>query len=754
MSKTAEMLLDEDIRAIYLGNLNTVEFDLKLPKKGKNGSNITWSSDNELFLKADGSVMRPMHGIGDRKVHLHAIFHLDGMEKEKIYEVQILEEESKVVVVEVVPMERVVQVGKEIQLPLAVILKADTGRFISSNVEWEGGNARKFEKIGTYHIKGRVKNETIIAEIVIQVKEKYEPEHCDAKPIVLCMDRGETKLEEESIIKGAYDRGISYLKNVDDDQMLYNFRVAAELDTKNAIPMIGWDSPECLLRGHTTGHYLSALALAYRESKDAYIEKKIIYMVEELEKCQKSFAKLPGFKQGYIGAYSEEQFDLLEKGVLYPDVWAPYYTLHKIMAGLLDIYEYTQNKKALEIAGNAGIWIYNRLNRLTKSQREAMWDTYIAGEFGGMNETLTKLYEITRNTIYLSTAKMFDNDKLFVPMEERKDVLEAMHVNQHIPQILGCMELFKVLGERRYYDISKFFWETVVKSHTYVNGGVGEAEMFFEPKLSEKYITTETTEYCASYNMLKLTKELFQYDPRSYYMDYYERTMINHIAAGIFHDTSGDISYFYSLVPGAEKDIKFDNACCHGTGMESQMKYTEVIYAKKEEELYINLFINSKTYWKEKELYVTQYVEERTPGIIHLKLQGDSECRIKIRCPQWCKKKYAVLVNNVKRIAKCGTDGYIIIDRKCADDEIEIQFSCELHTESIGKNSNIAALTYGPYVLAGISEQSTYLYYQNIEKQAKKEEGNKLKFITKDGIEWMPLSNINREKHHVYWKNM
>lgn len=754
MCKTTEMLLDEDIKQTYLGNLNTVEFNLKLPKRGKNGSQITWISENELFLKSDGSVSRPMNGIGDRKVYLRGIFQLKDIQKEKVYEVNVLEEESNVIAEEILPLERMVKKGEKVKLPFAVIIRSDTGRFVSRNVEWEGGNVKKFETCGTLHIRGEVKNEKLQADLTVHVKEHYETERLDRNNVVTFMDHGETQLKPNSAIKNAYERGICYLKNVNDDQMLYNFRVAAGLNTHDAEPMEGWDSPDSLLRGHTTGHYLSALALAYRESKDVCIGKKIKYMVDELALCQEAFSKMIGFHTGYIGAYSEKQFDMLEEGILYPDVWAPYYTMHKIIAGLLDIYYYTFNNKALLIAEKAGEWIYNRLSCLTESQRENMWDTYIAGEFGGMNETLTRLFEITGNEMFLDTARMFDNDKLFVPMEEKKDVLEAMHVNQHIPQIIGCMELFKTTGGKKYYDISEFFWKTVVKSHLYVNGGVGEGEMFFEPHLSEKYITTETTEYCASYNMLKLTKELFQFEPKSFYMDYYERAMFNHIAAGIFHDTSGDISYFYSLIPGAQKDIKFENACCHGTGMESQMKYTEAIYSKGENEFYINLFVNSETYWEEMGLHIEQYIHENTPGNIKIKITGEHECRLKIRCPYWSKGIYKVKVNNGKRIAKCGTDGYIIIDRKCADNEIEIQFFCELQAEYIGEDSNIAALTYGPYVLAAISDQDTYLKYSNIEKSIKKEEGNELRFMTDDGMVWIPLADIDREKHHVYWKKV
>lgn len=754
MGKTAEMIIDEDMRKVYLGNLNTVEFNLKLPREGKQGTQITWFSDNELFLRPDGSVTRPMNGIGDRKVHLRGCFSYQGVEKEKTYEVHILEEESRVKITEVLPLEREAEKDVQTALPQAVVLKGDNGQFFSRNVTWEGGNEQVFHTCGTVVLKGNVKEEALPAYLTVQVKEGVKIRQKDTKPCVLALDERETSLQSGSAFYNAANRAIQYFKQISEDEMLYNFRSAAGLSTRGAQAMEGWDSPECLLRGHTTGHYLSALALCFRETGDEEIRKKLHYMVEELGHCQSVFGRNPEYHEGYIGAYSEEQFDLLEKGVKYPDIWAPYYTLHKIMAGLIDAYYWAGEEEALDIAVKAGMWVYRRLSRLTKNERERMWDTYIAGEFGGINETLARLYEITGKEEFLEAAKMFDNDRLFVPMQEKKDVLGGMHANQHIPQIIGCMELFRATGEKRYYDIAEFFWEIVTKAHIYVNGGAGENEMFFEADAAAKNLTAETTEYCVSYNMLKLTKELYQYHPQSYYMDYYERCMFNHVVAGFDDRPTGDTTYFFPLLPGGEKEAKFVNSCCHGTGMESQMKYTEAIYFHSEEELYVNLFLNSETRWEKKGIYVTQEASRSNPGNVRLYIRGEETFTLKIRCPYWCRGNYDVLVNNGKVIAKCGADGYISIKRDRTVETVEIQFQCTLRTECAAGDESIRAWAYGPYVLAALSEQQSYLELG--EEEPEKAAGDELQFLTKGkkALTWVPLSEVGHRKYHVYWKRV
>ncbi len=600
--------IKKDIEELYLGNLKTVEFDLDLPKEGENGSTIEWISEHERFLSPEGKVTRPKflspegkvtrpkRGVGDRKVLLHGIFRYGDEAVEKIYEVNILEEpdETKIVeifplqrncgvgkemslpqsvvvktvkgqilsypvswesgtdetkIVEIFPLQRNCGVGKEMSLPQSVVVKTVKGQILSYPVSWESGNRVCFSNAGTYEILGKVEETELSAKLIINVSEVYEEPKKDTKRLVRGFTKGEVKLLPGTVFWENRERDIEYLKSINADQMLYNFRKAAGLDTKQAPAMTGWDSPDgnlrghttghylsaialCYretkdeevlkkiestkqapamtgwdspdgnLRGHTTGHYLSAIALCYRETKDEEVLKKIESMIDGLAECQEAFEGQEGFQEGYIGAYSEQQFDLLEQGAKYPEIWAPYYTLHKILAGLLDCYTYAGNETALQIAlksgkwvyrrlsrltpehrayytlhkilaglldcytyaGNetalqialkSGKWVYRRLSRLTPEHRASMWNMYIAGEFGGINETMARLYEISGEACYLECAKMFDNDKLFVPMEEKQDALERLHANQHIPQILGLPENLAELM-KRWRDCMRF----------------------------------------------------------------------------------------------------------------------------------------------------------------------------------------------------------------------------------------------------------------------------------------------------------
>lgn len=759
MENKAERIIDEDIRKVYLGNLNTVEFDLKLPTKGEKGSNITWSSDNELFLRPDGTVTRPYFGIGDRKVHLCGRFEFEGAVKEKIYEVHILEEPCKTKIQEVLPMTRKVCKGKKSVLPLAVIVKAENGHKFSRRVKWEGGNEQIFSECGDVFLSGEIKGETLKAVLHVKVQE-HEVREIE-KPLkqVQAMDQGETVLLPGSIFYDAMQKGFQYLKHVDDDQMLYNFRTAAGIDTKGAESLAGWDSPDCLLRGHTTGHYLSALSLCFRETGDRQIKEKIEYIVDELEVCQQNFSKQNGFEEGYLGAYDENQFDLLEKGEVYPNIWAPYYTLHKILAGLLDAYVYAQNEKALKVAENSAKWVYRRLSGLDREKRADMWDSYIAGEFGGMNETMSRLYKITGEEVFKETARMFENDRLCVPLLEKEDALEGMHANQHIPQVLGLLEYYSISGEKKYYEMAKFFWDIVTQSHSFANGGAGENEMFFEPDAPAAHLSKETSEYCASYNMLKLTKELYELQPDVKYMDYYERALFNHIVAGYEGGKHGDTTYFYPLAPGSVKDIKFENSCCHGTGMESQMKYSESIYFRSKDTLYINLFMDSVL--NTKNLKVCQNVEVGNPGKIHLHVEGKEIRQLKIRCPYWCDGKFQVLEKNGNNIAKCGDDGYINVYRTEFENDVYIEFFCGLRIEHACDDQQKAVLFFGPYIMAAISDQETFLEL-NVKdqcllekwKKGETETGKNIQFWSYEDreIQWVPLAKTGKARHHVYWK--
>lgn len=730
--------IKKDIEELYLGNLKTVEFDLDLPKEGENGSTIEWVSEHERFLSPEGKVTRPKRGVGDRKVLLHGIFRYGDEAVEKIYEVNILEEPDETKIVEIFPLQRNCGVGKEMNLPQSVVVKTVKGQILSYPVSWESGNRVCFSNAGTYEILGKVGETELSAKLIINVSEVYEEPKKDTKRLVRGFTKGEVKLLPGTVFWENRERDIEYLKSINADQMLYNFRKAAGLDTKQAPAMTGWDSPDGNLRGHTTGHYLSAIALCYRETKDEEVLKKIESMIDGLAECQEAFEGQEGFQEGYIGAYSEQQFDLLEQGAKYPEIWAPYYTLHKILAGLLDCYTYAGNETALQIAMKSGKWVYRRLARLTPEHRASMWNMYIAGEFGGINETMARLYEISGEACYLECAKMFDNDKLFVPMEEKQDALERLHANQHIPQILGSMEIFKATGEKRYYDIARFFWKAVTESHIYVNGGTGESEMFLAPNLIGRKLTKDTTESCATYNMLKLTKELYEFEPKASYMDYYERAVWNHMAGTFDKELTGESTYFFPLNPGGQREFLFENSCCHGTGMESQMKYTEGIYFQDEESIYVNLFVSSELMCEEKSLFIGQTMDEKEPQRTLLCMKGNgSKIKLKIRKPYWCEGEAQVTVNGKSWDTSFDEAGYYILSKEWTDDTVEIYFSCKLRTEFTKDCPEVGAFAYGPYVLAVLLEEEEMLTLEEKDVEQKK---------------LVPLCYVDKEKYHIYHK--
>ena len=730
--------IEKDIEELYLGNLKTVEFDLDLPKEGANGSAIEWISEHERFLSPEGKVTRPKRGVGDRKVLLHGIFRYGDEAVEKIYEVNILEEPDETKIVEIFPLQRNCGVGKEMSLPQSVVVKTVKGQILSYPVSWESGNRVCFSNAGTYEILGKVEETELSAKLIINVSEVYEEPKKDTKRLVRGFTKGEVKLLPGTVFWENRERDIEYLKSINADQMLYNFRKAAGLDTKQAPAMTGWDSPDGNLRGHTTGHYLSAIALCYRETKDEEVLKKIESMIDGLAECQEAFEGQEGFQEGYIGAYSEQQFDLLEQGAKYPEIWAPYYTLHKILAGLLDCYTYAGNETALQIALKSGKWVYRRLSRLTPEHRASMWNMYIAGEFGGINETMARLYEISGEACYLECAKMFDNDKLFVPMEEKQDALERLHANQHIPQILGSMEIFKATGEKRYYDIAQFFWKAVTESHIYVNGGTGESEMFLAPNLIGRKLTKDTTESCATYNMLKLTKELYEFEPKASYMDYYERAVWNHMAGTFDKELTGESTYFFPLNPGGQREFLFENSCCHGTGMESQMKYTEGIYFQDEESIYVNLFVSSELMCEEKSLFIRQTMDEKEPQRALLCMKGNgSKIKLKIRKPYWCEGEAQVTVNGKSWDTSFDEAGYYILSKEWKDDTVEIYFPCKLRTEFTKDCPEVGAFAYGPYVLAVLLEEEEMLTLEEKDVEQKK---------------LVPLCYVDKEKYHTYHK--
>ncbi|MCQ2507824.1 MAG: glycoside hydrolase family 127 protein [Dorea sp.] len=743
MSYTNEEIVKLDAESIYLGNLNTVEFDLTLPVRGQLGSTITWQSGHERFLSNTGKVQRPKYGMNDRKITLDATVTYEDASYTRRFLVKVLQLPNTLKVKSVESVEAEGSVGEEIELPAAAIVTRADGIVISHSVDWEEETVL-FKEAGTYHRKGFLKDTEIPVEAVISVLQTKE-RPTDRRPNA--MIEPSRVIFEAGPFADSQERMHQHLLSLDNDQLLYNHRLAAGLDTKGAPPMEGWDSPESNLRGHTTGHYLSALALCYRTTKDERILAKAIDMVESLKDCQNSFEENALAQAGYLAGYPENQFDLLEAFMPYPEIWAPYYTMHKLMAGLLDLYQYAGIEDAFTIAARLGDWVYHRLSRLPKKQLTRMWSMYIAGEFGGMNEAMARLYGLTGNPDHLACARLFDNDKLFYPLSKYTDALTGMHANQHIPQIIGAVELYKATGEDKYLRIAKTFWRSTVSSHIYVNGGVGEGEMFHDPDQIGALLTAHTTESCASYNMLKLTKELYKLAPDREYLDYYERTTFNHILANQEEKGSGNTTYFFPLAPGQKRLFEEENHCCHGTGLESPFRYQDGIANLKEWEegsytLLVNYYTPCTIEFEDQKIHVE--IKDEAPEdcgkfFLHVIAEGEKLRNVRVRPPYW-----AQMGDNDSGRKKL-EDGRM-------HHEVWAEFTYSFRIEHPSDRPDLGVICYGPYVLAILDDQQEFLTLDLTEELLnQKARVLSMEEFEYDGMKMCPLYLVGDRAYHTYF---
>lgn len=729
----------EDAEALYLGNLNTVSFDLSLPQRGKQGSEIAWKSDNLLFLRPDGHVVRPAYGRGSRDVTLQARLQYGEQTAERSFTVHILEEKIPVRLGSVRPVTVSAAPGETFFLPAAAVAQAENGELIAVPVSWDDGAEQMYAECGQKRASGVLKDimTPVTAEITVQRTMPAAPRKIWAEPFLSPM----AVLDKGGPFWDAQCRGLRHLLTLDVDRLLWNFRVTAGLDTRGAQPMEGWDAPDSKLRGHTTGHCLSALALAWEATGEAKIREKAETLLDGLRECQAP--------SGYLGGFPEKPFDELENLTPYPAIWAPYYTLHKLLAGLLDCSRAFQSETALQTAVSLGGWVCRRLEGLTHEQLSAMWSTYIAGEFGGLGESMVRLCELTGDRRYLSAARRLDNDKLFYPMSLGLDALTGLHANQHIPQAIGALRMYAVCGEERYYQIASHFWDIVTNSHVYAVGGTGEGEMFHQPGLIGHLLSDQTAESCASYNMLKLTGELYRYEPKSVLMEYFERTLHNHILAAAEPNDHGGTTYFLPLAPGFRKLYSGDdeNTCCHGTGLESAFKYADCAYARFGDALAVNLFINSHIRWKEKNIVLYQTVREERDGIVtSLRLSGAGTVRLHVRRPAWLSGE-AVFSLNGKPVVLQEADSYFAAGLLSDGDILVCRFPCKIYLESPQDAPELATVCWGPWVLAAVSPEKKPLSLVSSLEQT----GDGPYFrLGAAGAQLMPLYMIKDEPYQVY----
>jgi len=752
---TPKQIVQADAEWIYIGNIYTIEADLELPEKGKNGSAITWATNHPFVINAKGRVVRPREGAGNREVILTATVTYGEETVTREFVTTVLALKSNVKIVGAVTVEEVIAKGSGYQLPGVVIVKKDDGTFATDNVVWKNAPDFAVAAEGVYEVEAEALPETeVVPKAVITVKTEACKCCCDKPAIVankVCY--GDVKITGGFFNENRL-RAEEFLVNWNLDSLLYNFREAAGLDLKGAAPMAGWDAPECLLKGHTTGHYLSGVALAYAGNTEnkARLGEIITYMIDGLAECQDAMEKSGKFAYGFLSGYSEEQFDKLQEYVVYPKIWAPYYTLHKIVSGLIDCYEYAGSQKALDVVAKLGIWIYNRLSKLPNEQLQKMWAMYIAGEFGGINESLARLQKFVDKPEYMAAAKLFDNERLFYPMARNVDTLGGIHGNQHVPQIIGALEIFARTGEKEYYDIAYNFWRIVTSAHIYNIGGSGEGEMFQDPHKIGTKLSEKTAESCVSYNMLKLTSMLFEYEPKAEYMDYFEKTLYNHIAAS--QDQSGPIggsTYFMPLRPGGEKgyDSK-GNTCCRGTGLENHVKYQDAIYYTQGKSVFVNLYMPSVLCTADASLAIVSDFLAASGGhkaVIKVNKAGFEQ--LKLRVPCWSKDGFGVKVNGAA-VNYETKDGYAVITGVKDGDEIEVAFSFKLRVEATKDAPDVVSLYYGPLVMPLIDDAEDFI---TLDKgfEAKLQQTGDYEFVV-GGRKFVPNYYANTGKYHAYFK--
>ncbi len=583
----------------------------------------------------------------------------------------------------------------------------------------------------------------------------------------------------DSPFKQAMERDEHYLLSLDADRLLSGFRREAGL-TPKAPTYGGWESQG--IAGHTLGHYLSACSLMYQSTRDVRFDDRVRYIVSELAECQKAngngyVAAIPNGKTIFSGI---QQGDIKSADFSLNGGWVPWYTMHKEFAGLIDACQLCTNAQALEVVTNLANWAVDTTKNLTDEQ----WQRMLVCEQGGMNESLANLFAITGNTNYLGLAKKFYHVKVMEPLARGEDTLNGLHSNMQIPKVIGAARIYELTGDTHFADIANFFWADVAQNRSYVIGGHGDNEHFFPTNQFSKHLSAAAAETCCTYNMLKLTRHLFEWHPSAAAMDFYERALYNDILASQDPET-GMFVYLMSLNPGGFKTYSTPEDsfwCCVGSGMENHAKYGDTIYFHDGNSLFVNLFIPSELHWQEKNLTLRQETKFPKEGATHLTMRLDKPERfaLNIRWPSWA-DKISVRVNGHRESISGEPQSYVKIDREWHDgDRIDTELPMKLHTEPLPNSTNIVALLYGPIVLAGnlgTNAMPADIYAVNQTKYVKlpappaptlaannensllervHSTADPLVFRTKGlgrptDVTLVPLYEANHERYNVYW---
>ncbi|WEH12834.1 beta-L-arabinofuranosidase domain-containing protein [Streptomyces sp. VNUA24] len=508
------------------------------------------------------------------------------------------------------------------------------------------------------------------------------------------------------------NRTSSYLRFVDVDRLLYVFRANHGLSTGGAAANGGWDAPSFPFRSHVQGHFLTAWAQLYAVTGDTVCRDKATYMVAELAKCQANNGAV-GFGTGYLSGYPESDFTALEARTL-SNGNVPYYTIHKTLAGLLDVWRYIGSTQARSVLLALAGWVDTRTGRLTTAQTQAMLGT----EFGGMNTVLTDLYQQTGDDRWLTVAKRFDHATVFDPLAAGTDALSGLHANTQVPKWIGAAREYKATGTTRYRDIATNAWNICVGTHTYAIGGNSQAEHFRAPNAIATYLNQDTCESCNTVNMLSLTRELYALTPdRAALFDYYEQAWLNQmIGQQNPADPHGHVTYFTPLKPGGRRGVgpawgggtwSTDYTtfwCCQGTGLEMHTRLMDSVYFHDGgSTLTVNLFVPSVLTWTERGLTVTQTTSFPATDTSTLVVTGNASgtWTMRIRIPGWTTGA-VISVNGTPQNVTAIPGSYAALTRSwTAGDTVTVRLPMRFIMRSANDNSKVAAITYGPLVLSG-----------------------------------------------------
>lgn len=579
-------------------------------------------------------------------------------------------------------------------------------------------------------------------------------------------DLSEVRLTESRWMDNQ-DRTTAYLLFIDPDRLLYNFRANHGLDTQGAQPNGGWDAPDFPFRTHAQGHFLTAWAHCYAVLRNDECADRATYFAAELAKCQANNEAV-GFNAGYLSGFPESEIQKVEDRTL-NNGNVPYYAIHKTMAGLLDVWRHIGDETARDVLLEMASWVDTRTGRLSEAQMQEMLQT----EYGGMNDILAQIYQETDDERWLTAAARFDHARVLDPLAEGRDELNGLHANTQAQKLVGVIHQYQASGSQRYLDIAQTAWDAIVGAHSYAIGGNSQAEHFHEPNAIAEYLDEDTCETCNTYNMLKLTRELWANDPTTArYFDYYERALLNHLL-GVQHPGSehGHITYFTSLNPGGHRGVgpawgggtystDYDSFwCCQATSLETNTKLMDSIYWHEGDEvLYVNLYIPSQLAWTAKDVTITQNTSMPETDTATISVEGSGAFTLRLRIPEWTSTDASIIVNgesNSSVTAEPGT--YASIEREWkSGDKVTVTLPMTLRTIPANDDPNVAALAYGPTVLAANYGDGSLAGLPQIDVDSVSRVGDSgLDFeATADGqsVQLEAFYNSHDYNYNVYWR--